>query len=176
MRFAARFGVLPYLLLGAGLFVIGLLALSHIVDNWWPFSVARLDLIRATALDRVDSASLLEAANSEILVAFLAAVMLAVTGLAIPLVYVLNVRFGQRGNQPLGLLGPPRFLVILRQGMAVGLWVAFCVWLQMNRAMGLAVALLVGAVLILFEGLLQLRTRATSARGASGQSAVNSEQ
>jgi uncharacterized membrane protein (UPF0136 family) len=43
--------------------------------------------------------------------------------------------------------------------MWVGSWAAFCVWLQMNRTLGLAVAILVAVVLILFEMLLQLRQR-----------------
>lgn len=181
MKFMARLGVLPYLLLGAGLFVLGLVALGYIVDNWWPFNIARLDLVRATALDRVDSASLLDAANSEIVLAFLAAVVVGITGVALPLAYILNERFSHFTNRQLGLTGPPRFLVILRQAIAVGLWVAFCAWLQMNRALGLAVALLVAAVLILFEVLLQIRTRATSVTGAhstvhSPQSTVGSKQ
>ena len=33
-------GVFPHLLLGAGLFVIGMLAMNQIMDNWWPFDVA----------------------------------------------------------------------------------------------------------------------------------------
>lgn len=161
MKFTARLGVVPYLLLGASLLVVGLMTLNYIVDNWWPFNVARLDLVRAAALDRVDSASLLEAANSEIIVAFLAAVLITVTGLSLPLVFILNRRFSHFTNQHLALSEPPRFLVILRQAMAVGIWVAFCVWLQMNRALGLAVALLVAGVIVLFEILLQIRTRAT---------------
>jgi uncharacterized membrane protein (UPF0136 family) len=44
--------------------------------------------------------------------------------------------------------------------MWVGLWVAFCIWLQMNRTLGLAVALLVAAVFVMFEFLIQVRTRA----------------
>jgi ABC-type xylose transport system permease subunit len=174
MKFAARLGVLPYLLLGTGLFIVGLMTIGYIVDNWWPFNVARLDLVRATALDRIDSASLLEAANSEILLAFLAAVVVGVTGVALPLAYILNERFSHFSKRQLELTGPPRFLVILRQAIAVGLWASFCVWLQMNRALGLAVALLVAAVLILFEVLLQIRTRATRVTGA--QSTASSHQ
>jgi hypothetical protein len=44
--------------------------------------------------------------------------------------------------------------------MWVGLWASFCVWLQMNRLLSVAMALLVAVVLIMFEFLLQLRTRA----------------
>ena len=54
----------------------------------------------------------------------------------------------------------PRFLLLLRQSMWVALWVGFCVWLQMNRALGIAVATLVAVVIVLFEILLQIRTRA----------------
>jgi hypothetical protein len=44
----------------------------------------------------------------------------------------------------------------------VGLWVAFCLWLQMNRTLGVAVAALGAAVVILFEVVLQIRARATA--------------
>ncbi len=46
--------------------------------------------------------------------------------------------------------------------MFAGFWVAFCLWLQMNRTFGLAVALLAAAVLILFELVLQIRERAAA--------------
>ncbi len=148
-------GSIPFVLLGLGLLFLGVLALNHVVNNFWPFDVERLDLIRATARAQVDASSLLEATNLEILLAFLAAIMVAVTGLVLPLVYYLNKR-----------LRPPEwtpsYLLVLRQAMWVGLWVAFCVWLQMNRTLGLAVILLVAAVLIIFEVLLQVRTRASS--------------
>jgi len=150
-----RLGAIPFVLLGVGLVFLGLLALNHIVNNFWPFDVERLDLIRATARMQVDAAALLEAANLEILLAFLAAVMVAVTGLVLPLVYYLNKRL--RASDQL-----PSFLLVLRQAMWVGIWVAFCVWLQMNRTLGLAVVLLVAAVLAMFEILLQVRTRASS--------------
>ena len=153
--FIRRMGALPFILLGLGLLFLGVLALNQIVNNFWPFDVERLDLIRATALGRVDATAMLEAVNLEILLAFLAAIMVAVTGLVLPLVYYLNKRLGD-GDQL------PSLLLVLRQSMWVGLWVAFCVWLQMNRTLGLAVVLLVAAVLVVFEVLLQVRTRASS--------------
>lgn len=152
-----RLGIWPTALLGAGLFVLGLLALNHIVDNMWPFDVNRLDLVRATALDRIDASSMLDAADSEIILAFLAAVLVTVTGAALPPAYFLNRRFGVAGRQT------PQFLVTLRQAMWVGFWGAFCVWLQMNRTLSLPVAALVAIVLILFEFLLQVRTRVAAA-------------
>jgi hypothetical protein len=155
-------GVFPHLLLGAGLFVIGLSAVNHIVDNWWPFDVGRLDLIRSAALDRAEAASILQAANIEIILAFLAAVLVTITGLVLPLAHILNKRFGPVLTGQTDPDAPPRFLVTLRQSMWVGVWVAFCIWLQMNRSLGLAIAALVAVVLALFEMLLQVRTRAAN--------------
>ncbi len=156
--YAERLGVLPILLLGGGLFVIGILAMGHIVNNWWPFDVSRLDLVRATALGRADAAALLEAANGEIVFAFLALALVTVTGLALPLVFILNRRT-LRAESHVSVV--PSFWVTLRQAMWVGLWAAFCVWLQMNRVLGTAVAGLAAVVLILFEALLHVRTRVT---------------
>ena len=47
--FVSRLGAIPFALLGLGLLVLGALALNHVVNNFWPFDVERLDLIRATA-------------------------------------------------------------------------------------------------------------------------------
>jgi hypothetical protein len=154
MRKSIKLDVVPSFLLGAGLFFIGLVSFNHIVNNWWPFDVGRLDLVRATALDQADAALILESANPEIMLAFLATVLLAVTGLVLPLTSFLNKRFAPSR--------PPTYFTVVRQAMWVGLWVAFCVWLQMNRTLGLAVACLVAAVLAMFEALLHVRTRATN--------------
>jgi hypothetical protein len=162
MKQFERFGVLPSLLLGLALCLIGLLAIQHIINNWWPFDVVRLDLVRSTAQGNVEAASILEAANNEIILAFLGAVLITVTGLALPLAYFVNKRFSSYLDHRSGRSMPPQFHVTLRQAMWVGIWVASCVWLQMNRALGLAVAALIAAVLILFEVMLQIRTRASS--------------
>ena len=37
------------------MFLVGLLALNHITENLWPIDVARLDLIRSTALDQAEA-------------------------------------------------------------------------------------------------------------------------
>jgi hypothetical protein len=163
-KYTNRLGVSPFLALGGGLFALGLLALGHIVNNWWPFDVSRLDLVRATALDRADSASLMQAANAEIILAFLALILVVVTGLTLPLAYILNRRFLRGSHRP-GRPDAPPFMSTLRQAMWVGLWAAFCVWLQMNRSLGLAVAALAAVVLMLFEALLHVRTRAADASG-----------
>jgi len=124
--------------------------------------VVRLDLVRSTAQGQVEAASILEAANQEIIFAFLGAVLITVTGLALPLAYFVNKRFSRYLDSRSGRSLPPQFHVTLRQAMWVGIWFAFCVWLQMNRALGPAVAALVAGVLILFEIMLQIRARASS--------------
>lgn len=150
-----RLGVFPYLLLGAGLLVLGMLATNHIVNNFWPFDVTRLDLVRDAALDRASASAMLDAANGQIVLAFLASVMVAVTGLFMPLVYYANARFDPSP-------GSPASIVVVRQALLSGLWLAFCMWLQMNRSLTPVTALLVAAVLATFEILLQIRRRASS--------------
>lgn len=137
---------------------MGLLALNHIANNMWPFDVSRIELVRATAQQRVDASMLLAAANNEIILAFLASAVVAVTGLAMPVVYFLNKRFDPQyrdGDQP-------SMMTVTRQSLLIGLWFAFCLWLQMNRTLGVAVAALVAGVFILFEVLLQIRARASA--------------
>lgn len=156
-KLTSRFAVMPYLLIGIALLLLGVVAINHIMNNLWPIDVTRLDLIRAIAQDQADAAQLLGAVNNEFILAFLASVLVAVTGLSLPLAYYLNKRFGRSTSQ--------RFLVVLRQAMWVGIWVAFCVWLQMNRSLGIGVALLVAGVLITIEILLQIRTKAAEIAG-----------
>lgn len=156
-KLTARFAVTPYLFIGVALLILGVAAINHILNNLWPIDVTRLDLIRSIAQDQVDATQLLGAVNNEFILAFLASVLVAITGLALPLAYYLNKRFGRSGSQ--------RFLVVLRQAMWVGILVAFCVWLQMNRSLSIGVALLVGGVLLTIEVLLQIRTRAAEMAG-----------
>jgi len=160
MRLSGRLGILPSLLAGIALLGLGLLAASYIVNNFWPFDVNRLDLVRGSVTGQASAPLLLEAADMQILLAFLAAILVAVTGLALPLAWLLNNRLDKRP-------GAPDFWVVLRQAIGAGFWVAFLAWLQMNRALGIAVALLVAGVLILFETMLQLRSRAASVKSAS---------
>lgn len=157
VKLISRLGVIPYLLVGIGLFLVGLLALNHITENLWPIDVARLDLIRSTALDQAEATTLLRSANLEIVFAFLASLLVAVTGLALPVAYVLNRRFGRSPSHS--------FLVVLRQAMWVGVWAAFCMWLQMQRSLGLGAAVLAAIVLITIEVLLQVRNRAAVVAG-----------
>lgn len=151
-RAVSRLGILLFLLVGVVLFLIGILSVNHIVNNFWPIEVDRLDLVRDTAFGSAEATSMLRAANVEVILAFLAGVWIAVTGLVLPLAALLNFRFGSESSF--------NWFVALRQSMWVGIWVAFCAWLQMNRSLGLGVALLVAAVLVMLEILLQIRSRA----------------
>lgn len=162
MKFGQRLGIFPYLLLGIALIAIGYVALQYVTNNFWPIDTDRLDLIRAAAQGRADAVSLLEAPSHELIFAFLAMVLIMATGAILPLAYFLNKRFGRLVDERFGASSATPFLVILRQAMGAGFWLAFCVWLQMNRALGVGVALLVAAILILFEMLLQIRNRAAT--------------
>lgn len=157
-RITSRAGSLPYFLVGVALCILGFLAILHIVNNFWPIDTAQLDLIRQVADDRAEATDLLRSANVEVVFAFLAAVMLTITGLVLPLAYFLNKRFGRSKSTG--------FFVVFRQAVWVGLWVATCTWLQMNRSLGLGVAVLVAGVLITIEILLQVRTRAAAIAGS----------
>lgn len=141
-------GALPAVTIGAGLFLLGLLTLRHLVNNLWVIDVNRLDLVRAVALDQAEAPALLEAAYPEVIVGFLAAVSLTAIGLALPFIYYLNKRFWP---QRMGAM------LVLRQSIWAGMWAAACFWLQINRALSIPVALLVLVVFILFELLLQVR-------------------
>lgn len=159
MKIFERLGFVSVLLLGIALFILGILVMQYIINAWWPFDVARLDLVRSSANGTAEAASLLAAADMEIVFAFLGSVLIAVTGLALPIAYFVNKRFSKYLDYRSGNSMPPQFHVTLRQAMWAGLWAAICLWLQMNRAFGLAVALLVATVLVLVEILLQIRTR-----------------
>jgi hypothetical protein len=56
-----RIGATPFVILGGLGLVIGLLAMNHIMVNFWPIDVSRLDLSRDTALDRAEATLLLQA-------------------------------------------------------------------------------------------------------------------
>lgn len=148
-------GALPYTLFGLALAVIGLVSLNHLSGLWLFDASQRIDLLRALATDQADSTMIMEAALPDMILAFLSVVLVIGTGIALPLVYFLNKRFRW---------GPLHYLIMLRQAMWFGLWVAFSVWLQMNRALGIAAMALVAIVLILVELLLQIRGRVATER------------
>lgn len=73
---------------------------------------------------------------------------IAVTGTALPFVWLLHKRFG-----------PAPSSVLLRQALWVALFASLGVWLQINRALTLSLALLLGVGFILVEWFLRLLER-----------------
>ncbi|HSH01214.1 MAG TPA: hypothetical protein VLL52_01760 [Anaerolineae bacterium] len=145
-----RLGVYPFFVVGSLLAVGGGFALYQLSNFVWLFDVEqRLDLLRAVPLGRTDPAALWDASLTPVVLTFLGAMLITVMGGVMPLVFYLNKRFGQSEV--------PGYILTIRQSFLIGFWVAICVLLQMNRTLGMAVAVLVGLVLIIFELLLQIR-------------------
>jgi hypothetical protein len=71
----------------------------------------------------------------------------AVTGTAMPFIWVLNRRFSR--------LHLPTLAVLLRESLLVGLYAGLCAWLQINRSLNLPLALLLASGLIAIEWLLR---------------------
>ncbi len=149
-NFFERLGVTPFFVVGLALLALGLVTLNYLTNDIWPIDVNRLDLVRAVAEDQANPAALLDAAYPEVILAFLMAVTLTMVGLTMPIAYILNKRFSR---------SYPGFFPVMRQAIWAGLWIAFCLWLQMNRTFGLAVAALVATVFVLLEIMLQVRAR-----------------
>ena len=77
--------------------------------------------------------------------------VLAVTGLALPVVAFLNRRFP---STP-----PPTNGVIVRQAIWIGIYIPTLLWLQIARVLTPALALLMAVGLVLIEWLLRLREK-----------------
>lgn len=77
--------------------------------------------------------------------------VLALTGTALPFTAFLNRRFAS--------IPPASHGVILRQAIWVSIYVSALAWLQLGRVLNTAVALLLGAGLVIIEVLLRLRER-----------------
>lgn len=76
---------------------------------------------------------------------------IAITGTVLPIVRYLNVRF-----TPVSEEVPPGG-VILRQSVWVGLFVVTCAWLQIPRALSLALVIFIAIVFIVVEVFLRAR-------------------
>jgi hypothetical protein len=170
-RRLSRLGVLPSLLVGVAFIALGVYLLNYLLNSVWPISTALtdaqyLEVQRAIAVDRLRADTLLQVSNGEAIALFLFALGIMAMGLIMPLAYYINrrvqlwlrMREAARGTVPMNAqLTTPSLFVTMRQGFWFGLWVAFCMWLQINRTFGIAVAVLVAIVLILFELLLIMR-------------------
>ncbi len=150
-RFFQQLGIFPYLILGSALAVLALITLDYITTTLWVIDVERLDLVRAVAEDRANSPALLDAVYTEVVLAFLTSVALLIIGVSLPFTYLLNRRLTAPAY-------PPLFATV-RQALWLGLWIMFCLWLQINRTLTIPVALLLLVVFVLLELILQIRTR-----------------
>ncbi len=132
MKKQRDFGPWPALIAGAGLGVGGWALLIDLLGRW-PVSPER------------DWRFL-----------FLSSLWLGVTGTALPLVWLLQRRFGR----PDAATGWHPYWVQARRAAWVGSWVALCALLQMHRLLNWAMALLLQVVLVLLEALLSKRREA----------------
>jgi hypothetical protein len=82
---------------------------------------------------------------------FFFALVIAVTGTVLPIVAFLNQRFPP---QP-----PPTPIVIARQSLWFGVYVATLAWLQLGRVVNIYIAVLLAVGLVIIEWLLRLRER-----------------
>jgi hypothetical protein len=85
---------------------------------------------------------------------FFLCLFMGVTGLALPFVRFLNMRFARRDGSPM----PAG--VLLRQSMWVGLFVTACAWLRIPRVLNWVIAILLALSLTAIELFLRLRERA----------------
>lgn len=157
-----RLRFLPYLLFSLILIGCGLYWLSFVANNVWPIRITLTGeefaaLQRSVVLGQGQVALLMQASSGVAILAFLAGVLAVGMGVSLLPLYALNRRLNRpRPNQQ---AVPLRMWMLLRQSLLVGVWSAFCTWLQMNRALGVIVAALVALALGLVELLFQLRWR-----------------
>ena len=84
--------------------------------------------------------------------AFFFTAVLALTGLALPIMAFFNRRFPS--------IPPVTPLIVLRQALWVGVYFPMLAWLQSGRVLTPVLALLLGGGFIIVEGLLRMRERA----------------
>lgn len=87
---------------------------------------------------------------------FFLAVWLVLSGLALPLAWLLHRRFGRQDAGE----SWRSFAMLARQSIWWGVWGTGCLWLQMHRTFNWAMALLFLVVLVLVEALILTRQEA----------------
>ena len=151
MRNFQKLGILPWLLLGPLLASLAVGSMIRIT-NTWPFEPnLNRDLVRAIETETATAVDIMDVVIPESLIAFLLSVALLVLGLAMPFVYLLNQRIFRR---------PPTPFDVSRQSLEIGGWAALSVMFHMNRALSLALVLLVGFIIFLFEFVILVRLHA----------------
>ncbi|NIS78730.1 MAG: hypothetical protein GTO14_00520 [Anaerolineales bacterium] len=77
----------------------------------------------------------------------------AVSGTVLPFIWLIHRRF------PPAFPAPPSTL--LRQSLWIGLYASLCAWLQINRSLSLALALILAVGLVVLEALMRLLERSS---------------
>ncbi|MEM9776720.1 MAG: hypothetical protein AAF902_19225 [Chloroflexota bacterium] len=146
-----RLGVVPWLIIGPLLAAIAVGSIIRIT-NTWPFEPnLNRDLVRAISTETASAIDIMEVVIPESLIAFLFSVALAILGIAMPFVYLLNQRIFRR---------KPTAFDVSRQSLELGGWVALGLMFHMNRALSVALFLLIGFVILLFEFVILVRLHA----------------
>lgn len=149
--FFKKLGIFPWLILGPILTALAIGSLINITNSW-PFEPnLNRDLVRSIETESASAVDIMEVVIPESLVAFLFSIALGVLGLAMPLVYLLNQRIFRR---------PPTAFDVSRQSLAIGGWVALSLMFHMNRVLSVALILLIGFVIFLFEFVILVRLHA----------------
>lgn len=86
---------------------------------------------------------------------FFVLLLIAVSGVALPLVRYFNVRFTPLDREV------PAAGIIVRQSVWIGLWSVVCAWLQIPRLLTLPLAVFIALALIIIESFLRSRERAS---------------
>ena len=150
-----RFGIWLILLVSLLLAGVGVWFINELINNVWIVPIDSPDfnaVRRSVMIGTADASVIMNAADRSMLAVFIGCMIVIGTGLALPVVYLVNRRMELTRRAPL-----PSFGVLMRQAFWFGVWLGFCVWLQMGRTFGLPVALLLAVVFVLFEVLFHVR-------------------
>lgn len=82
---------------------------------------------------------------------FFIALVIAITGTAVPIVAYLNRVFD--------LLGPANFEIVVRESTMIGIYAGILLWLNKGQVLSIGLAIILAVGLLLIELLLRLRYR-----------------
>ncbi len=159
-----RFGIWLILLIAVLLTGFGVWFINELINNVWVVPTDSPDfnaVRRSVMIGTADASVIMRSADRGMLAIFIGCVVVIGTGIALPIVYLVNRRMELTRRAPLPSLG-----VLFRQAFWFGVWSGFCVWLQMGRTFGLPVALLLAVVFVLFEVLFHVRRQSATLSAA----------
>jgi len=143
-----RYNYLGVGLLGVVCVVAGIGGLWYVLSTLYPNGMSAAD----RPLPQPAGAwAYLAELDSGVMLMFCGLVALTVTGISLPFTWFLNRRFTRDSA--------PRPLVIVRQAVWVGVWIAALLWLRANQTFNVPLMLITAGALALVELLLLLRQR-----------------